>query len=96
MNDETLKEQIDEILNDLANVASGFIIVPEPRNQKDKAKQAILDWHNKQIEAVLDRLRLYAVYGEYDKAEDNSKQGEVVPVMVIEAERNKLKESTDD
>lgn len=56
MNDETLKEQIDEILNDLANVASGFIIVPEPRNQKDKAKQAILDWHNKQIEAVLDRL----------------------------------------
>ncbi len=48
-----------------------------------------------QIEAVLDRLRLYAVYGKYDKAEDDSEQGEVVPVMVIEAERNKLKEIID-
>lgn len=47
-------------------------------------KQAILDWHNKQIEVVLDRL------------ENNIRTG-MVKVSVldyIEAERNKLKESS--
>ena len=51
------------------------------------AKQAILDWHNKQIEAVLDRL--------LEHGEDFTSFGDghrSVAVEYIEAERNKLKE----
>ena len=81
MNDETLKEQIDEILNDLANVASGFIIVPEPRNQKDKAKQAILDWHNKrELEAMIDTL-------EYAKISPKFKIEEKIEQLRLEMEK---------
>ena len=45
-----------------------------------RMKQAILDWHNKQIEAVLDRL---------DKETERCQDGCWVS---IKAERNKLKE----
>ncbi len=47
-----------------------------------KAKQAILDWHNKQIEAALNRLVA---------AKDSEGR---IWAETIEAERNKLKESS--
>ena len=52
-----------------------------------KAKQAIIGWHNKQIEAVLDRL-LVEVRRAYDK------EGDFLEMVVdtIKAERAKLKE----
>jgi len=48
--------------------------------------EAILDWHNKQIEEVLDRL---ASGENYWHAEDDV---DLVPLSAIEAERAKLKE----
>lgn len=92
MTDST--QELDEILAVFANYDDSY----EPGYEEgvlsriDRVKKNILDWHNKQIDELLDRLRLYAVYGEYDKSEDDSEQGEVVPVMAIEAERAKLKE----
>lgn len=52
--------------------------------------KAILDWHNKQIGAVLDKLidQQWA-FGESDDAL-------AVPTRYIKAERNKLKERDDD
>ena len=52
-----------------------------------KAKYAILDWHNKQIEAVLDRLEaqfveeMVVIFGETEFKRQ-------VPLSAIEAERN--------
>ena len=55
------------------------------------AKQAILNWHNKQVEEVLDRL---LEHGEdFTTFGDGSRS---VAVEYIQAERNKLKESTDE
>ena len=53
-----------------------------------EAKEALLDWHNKQIEEVLDRL-LVKVRRAYDK------EGDFLEMVVdtIKAERNKLKEA---
>ena len=56
----------------------------------DKAKQALIDWHNKQVEEVLDRLESTAAYGT-----DIEEYAEDV-LSAIEAERNKLKESSND
>lgn len=51
-------------------------------------KQAILDWHNKQIEEVLDRLE------QVHRANPLwvGMTQRVIPLSAIEAERNKLKE----
>ena len=56
----------------------------------DYIVQEILDWHNNQIEAVLDRL---ASGENYWHAEDDV---DLVPLSAIEAERNKLKERDDE
>ena len=54
----------------------------------DELTDEALDWHNKQIEEVLDRL---LEYGEdFTTFGDGSRS---VAVAYIEAERNKLKES---
>lgn len=53
---------------------------------KDMVKQAILDWHNKQMSELLDRLASGEVYWH---AEDDV---DLVPLSAIEAERNQLKE----
>lgn len=64
-------------------------------NQKDresrvKAKQALLDWHNKQIEEVLDRL-------EQDDAKlTDGRHLELDIPSWVEAERAKLKENDDE
>ena len=48
-------------------------------------EQAILDWHNEQIEAVLDRLAIEVRASDY-----------IGIAETIQSERNKLKESTDE
>ena len=59
-----------------------------------KAKQAILDWHNKQTEELLDRLESkssewsVAAAELLDHLEDRNL--EYIPLSAIEAERNKL------
>ena len=64
-----------------------------------RAKQAILNWHNKQVEEVLDRLS-NALTGSNDfRVEPSVKLylsvGQIVSIRsAIEAERNKLKESS--
>ncbi len=56
-----------------------------------EAEQALLDWHNKQVEAVLDRLE--AQWGEtIDNTLGKPIRIKFVSVSAIEAERNKLKE----
>lgn len=52
-----------------------------------EAKEAILDWHNKQIEAVLDRVKSSA------KGAESGISAHIMIEEAIEAERNKLKES---
>ena len=54
-------------------------------DEKAKTKQAILDWHNKQVEEVLDRLE-----GSIDDGKLSHRMN--VIKAAIEAERNKLKE----
>ena len=55
-------------------------------------EQALLDWHDKQIEAVLDRLEaqfveeVVVIFGETEVKKQ-------VPLSAIEAERNKLREN---
>ena len=53
------------------------------------AKQALLDWHNKQVEAVLNRLE--AEMNRFTAEHDIPMRDEAL--SAIEAERNKLKES---
>ena len=57
----------------------------------DYIVQEILDWHNKQVEAVLDRLEGRA-RGAFDYEADIEEYTEDV-LTSIEAERNKLKEA---
>ena len=78
-------ERLDEILRELDRgeyLGKGGV---------PGAKQAILNWHNKQVEEVLDRL---LEHGEdFTTFGDGSRS---VAVEYIQAERNKLKESTDE
>mgnify|MGYP003586442608 CR=1 FL=1 len=67
----------------------------------DEAKQAILDWHHKQVEIVLDRIEatktIYKTRAHNDKgvlATTIVTTG--IPLNAIQAERNKLKEQTND
>lgn len=53
-------------------------------------KQAILDWHNKQVEALLDRL----IAQQWSFGNDDDALA--VPTRYIEAERNKLNNSDGD
>ena len=58
----------------------------EQEEEVKEAKQAILDWHNKQAEKMLDRL---------ESSIDDGKKSHSMAVIsdAIEAERAKLKES---
>ena len=52
-------------------------------------EEAILDWHNEQIEAVLDRIEARKEQTIYADFESGSVEGWTgVPVSAIEAERN--------
>ena len=52
-----------------------------------EAKRAIIDWHNKQIEEVLDRLE-----SQSRRADDCTDDTLVVKMIRVGDERNKLKE----
>lgn len=54
-----------------------------------RAKQALLDWHDKRVEAVLDGLKEEGI----SCIDPAGHPTYVVPLSAIEAERNKLKES---
>lgn len=60
----------------------GFREVLFTQNMEDEATEAILDWHNKQIEAVLGRLAIEVRASDY-----------IGIAETIQSERNKLKEA---
>ena len=83
------QQELDEILNQpvskTADASYGeWEVVGLP-----EAKQAILDWHNKQVEAVLDRLEGRA-RGAFDYEADIEEYAEDV-LTSIEAERTRLR-----
>ena len=53
-----------------------------------KFKEELLDWHNTQVEKVLDRLESKAEWLAYDDSEGEPIKA--VDISAIEAERNKL------
>ena len=61
----------------------------------DEAKQLILDWHNKQVEALLDRLEAQAGWYSQlltDKARhDPSVEDTLITLTAIQAERTRLR-----
>ena len=84
-----LDEKIGNIIDDLVNIE-----ISARFHNTDWAeygiKQAVLDWHNKQTLELLDSLIAQQwSFGENDDAL-------AVPTRYIEAERNKLKEPTND
>lgn len=75
-------EKLDEILAKHNGEQLQYI-----EDHKAETRQAVLDWHDKQVEEVLGRL-LVEVRRAYDK------EGDFLEMVVdtIKAERNKLKE----
>lgn len=57
---------------------------------REQAKQALIDWHNKQIEKMLDRLEVER--DSHDADTGCSDELGYIPLSAIEAERAKLKE----
>lgn len=77
-------ERLDEILDDLVEgCEDGRNPLGYRYDLGSKAKQAIIDWHRKQVEEVLDRLESMAAY-------DPSGSSPVINPRQIEAERKKL------
>ena len=73
---------------------------PDVADESAKAKQAILDWHNKQVEEVLDRIEatktIYKARAHNDKGVLTTMiVTTAIPLDAIQAERNKLKEKYD-
>ena len=93
MTDNT--QELDEILDAFA---SGEVTPHWKDNRKTytkpEAKQAILDWHNKQVEAKLAHISEYA-----ENAISIDENGEfsmkAIPLSLVAVERNKLKEATE-
>lgn len=69
--------------------SNGYPMNDEHKRGAEIHKQAILDWHNKQVEEMLDRLENKAFY-------DPSGTSPLINPREIEAERNKLKESSNE
>ena len=83
-------ERLDEIAVDLlvkyGKLGTMDEFVPE-------AKQAILDWHNKQVEEVLDRLE--SERDSHDADTGCSDELGYIPLSAIQAERIKLQAGGD-
>ena len=81
---EIIREMRYRVIEDNGLTVNGLTTIEQD------TKQALLDWHNKQIEAVLESLIAQQwSFGENDDAL-------AVPTRYIEAERNKLKERDDE
>ena len=86
-------QELDDILFDLCDLSYASFTTQEEADRvadqleydRAEAKQALIDWHNKQILESLDRL-LVEVKQAYDKEGDFLEMA----VDTIEAERNKL------
>ena len=76
----TNEQELDEILRD--NLTHDEYQYTE---KPHRMKQAIIEWHSKQIEEVLDRLESKAAY-------DPSGTSPLINPREIEAERAKLRE----
>ncbi len=90
----------DETPNDsVRNYRTLVLHDSELQPLQDQAKQSLLDWHNKQIEEVLDRLKVPTINDVFPSKPYDGKNTlkDMVAVVnhyegLIEAERNKLKE----
>ena len=86
-------QELDEILTRFADGEYSKHWVDERKTYtKLEAKQALLDWHNRQVEEVLDRIEKQATI---ITSLSGEKAG-TVDLTAIEVERNKLKERDDD
>ena len=101
-NTQELYEILEDLVRDSQEDVSDFKLnsLPHELIGKNGAKQAIIDWHNKQTEELLDRLESkssewsVAAAELLDHLEDRNL--EYIPLSAIEAERNKLKERGDE
>ena len=98
-------QELDDVLFEAVEAAATYthnVTAEEADYIQNKAKQAVIDWHNKQMLELLDRLS-----AEVKRAYDREGDFLEMAVDTIEAERNKLnpskstpfnelKESTDD
>ena len=80
-------ERLDTILAEHREWMRGVRTDRLVGTSSEATKQALIDWHNKQVEAVLDRLE-----SQVRRADDCTEDTFVVKAIRIEAERNKLKE----
>lgn len=74
----TNEQELDELLSELR---SGTI------NFDYEAKQAIIDWHNKQVEEMLDRLDKHINWNKHDMGELGKFIRTVYAHNAIQAER---------
>jgi len=80
---EIIREMRYRVLEDNGLTVNGLITIEQ------ETKQAIIDWHNKQIEEVLDRLKA-GISADIPNYYDQD--GWEVAMKHIQAERAKLKE----
>jgi hypothetical protein len=100
MTDNT--QELDEILErTVTDASSSDWQSTDYDGIKAEAKQALLDWHNKQVEEVLDRLGLQAEQRQIVVGQTKTmppapiiQDWKAVSLSGIEAERNKLKEES--
>ena len=93
-------QELDKILDRFGNgVIEAYLIAPKSRATADLslesdlniALEAILDWHNKQIEEVLDRLEAAAYEYGGNNVMNIGTPNTAVSLLAIEAERKRLK-----
>ena len=88
MTDNT--QELDGIMDKIYDLAYDHLPERGIAIGTDRIRQAILDWHNRQVEAVLDRIEKQATI---ITSLSGEKAG-TVDLTAIEVERNKLKEAT--
>ena len=83
-------QELDGIMDKIYDLAYDHLPERGIAIGTDRIRQAILDWHNRQVEAVLDRIEKQATI---ITSLSGEKAG-TVDLTAIEVERNKLKEAT--
>lgn len=89
MSKQSELDKMVEIFQDHA-ASNGYPMNDEHKRGAEIHKQAIQDWHNKQVEAVLDRLEaqfveeVVVIFGKTEVKKQ-------VPLSAIEAERTRLR-----